>query len=428
MHFYLLNKDLEGPCFDLMYYNLTHEPLEKNFSFWIDLSYKATWDDVETAALVGENQCNVDEITGKTVTAYYSTSTMQSDFSTGELLDMETAFKERLDALGQPYAFGWDENEEYATVAVKTSLDHMGAPIMDSLGYRFGVTLRAGLAEESVYANLGSEISYEKNADGTYEVSLQVKDMDMISNLTGMLEEDGGGELILTVNGRPYLSAAVDEKETGDTVVFDQVYLPEKGAITDENLWVVKFVEQVLCGTELPYGFSCYSEDYFMFSDDPQKMEELIFGISYDYLGEEIAEKLNAELEEESTVYIDGTSVRVNYRLEVNETLPEEVLRLGKETYEKSGFADSPFKQLFIYFIEENNETKERVRVIFDKGFNICSTEAADRYIYVHGIFANGRLERYEEAFKNLVEADAFYQKMEDAYPWKDEYGLWQYD
>ena len=66
--------------------------------------------------------------------------------------------------------------------------------------------------------------------------------------------------------------------------------------------------------------------------------------------------------------------------------------------------------------------------MIFDKGFNICSTEEADRYIYVHGIFANGRLERYEEAFKNLVEADAFYQKMEDAYPWKDEYGLWQYD
>lgn len=427
--FYVLNPDLEGPCFDLMYYNLTHEPLEKNFSFWIDLSYRANWDDVETAALVGENQCNVDEITGKTVTMYYTTT--ESGVSAGELLDVETAFKERLDSLEQPYAFGWDESKDTATIAVKTSLDHMGAPIIDSLGYRFGVKVRAGLAEDTLYVDSsGSEISYVKNADGTYQVSLQVGSSkeSMISDLTGMLEGDGGGELILTVNGRPYLSAYVEEAVSGNTIVFDQVYLPEKGAITDENLWVAEFVEQVLCGTELPYAFNCFSDSYFMFSDDPQEMEELKFGISYDYLGDEIQEILNTELEEESTVYIDGTSVKVNYNLEVNETLPEAVLRLGKETYEKSEFADSPFQQLLICFIEENNETKERVRVIFDKSFNICAAEEKDRYIYVHGIFANGRLERYEEAFKNLVEADAFYQKMEDAYPWKSEYALWQYD
>ena len=425
--FYLLNKNLEGPCFDLMYYNLTHEPLEKSFSFWIDLSYKAAWDKVETSSFVGENQCNVDEITGKTVTAYYSTT--QGDLSSGERLDVETAFKERLDALGQPYAFGWDENAETTTVAVKTGLDRMGAPIMDALGYSFGVTLRAGLAEEKIFVNTsGSEISCEQNEDGTYLVSLQIDSSDIIRDLTGMLEKDGGGELILTVNGRPYLSASVEETVSGNTIVFDQVYLPEKGDITDENLWVAEFVEQILCGTKLPYGFYCNRDDYFVFSDDPQKIEELNFGISYDYLGEEIEERLNTEMEEEATVSVDGTTISVNYRLEVNETLPEAVLRLGKETYEKSGFKDSPFQQLSVYFIEENDETKERVRVIFNKALNTCAAEEKDRFIYVHGIFANGRLERYEEVFKKLVEADEFYRKMEDAVPKEWGSDFWRYD
>ncbi|MGN0373517.1 MAG: serine/threonine protein kinase, partial [Enterocloster sp.] len=425
--FYILNKDLEGPCLDLTYYNLTHEPLEKSFRFWIDLSYRGSWDDVETAEEVGENQCNMEAITGKTVTACYTSFT--DKLSAGELLDTEKALKERLDALGVPYAFGWEEQEGKTIAAVKTGVERMGQPIIATLGNWYGVTLRAGLIEEKLYNSDAPKFIYEKNADDTYRIRLEVDSSSArtsIKEFFNQMEASGGGELFLNVNDRPFLSASVDAAVSENSIVFDQVYLPEISQITDETLWVVKYVETMVTGTKLPRNMSCFQGDYFMISDNPLDMNDLEFGVSYEALEKEWENALYVDQEEAATVTIDGSTVRVTYDLEVNEEIPEAVLRLGKETYEKIDFENSAFRELAVYFIKENDEQKERVRVFFTKACNTSTADEKERYIYVHGIFTNGRLKRYTEQFQMLKDADPFYQKMEAAYPY--EYDLWTYE
>lgn len=425
--FYILNNDVKGRCNDLMLYNLTHEPLEESFTYRIDLSYQAAWEDAETAQMAGENQYSVNEINGDTVTFYYTSS--NKDMTAGEVLDTEAAFKERLDALGQPYAFGWREDGTRTSVAVKTGLGHMGEPILEALKESSGAALYAGLLKEALYSSGSHTFSYEKQEDGTYQVSLQIGSYDAektVETVTTELEKAGGGELILMLADRPYLSVYVDQTLTGNTLVFDQVYLPEKGAVTEDNLWVVRFVETVLCGTKLPSSFMFNEGDYFVFSDTLSTDDVPGFGISYDSMGEETEETLNRELEEESEVWVYENSLRVQFDLEVNETLPETAVRLGREVYEKTGFEDSSFNELVIYLMKEDDEKKERARIIFTKNYAPAILDDKYRFLYVHGIFSNGRLERYEEMFKELIEADEFYRKLEDAYPYGDE--LWQYD
>lgn len=400
--FYLVHEDLEGVLGDLVCYNLTHEPLEENFSFWIDLSYKADWESADGNDQTGEFQRDVQEITGDTITLYLHT--LSENLSAGERLDTETILKKRLDILGQPYAFGWKEDSE---AAIKTKTEHMGLPIIQALGNTYGVTIRSGFVQENIYPSGKCEISYKKNDDGTYQVLLPTQET---------LPEN---EVILLIDDYPYLSGHMESAEEGNVLIFDQTYFPKTGAITEENLWVAAFVEQILCGEELPQSMYVDQDDYFLFSDDPNHMEEVGYGVGYDNLLAEYQEKLQQKITQEAKAWISQENhLCVQYNLEVNETLPEEVLRLGKETYEALEFQDSIFEELRIYFVDENDERKERLRIVFNKVFN-------PGYIYVHGIFANGRLERYKEMFYEQKENDPFYQELEEAYPY-DKKELWK--
>lgn len=398
--FYLVHEDLEGVLGDLVCYNLTHEPLEESFSFWIDLSYKADWECVDGNEKAGGFQRDVQKITGDMITVYLHG--LSEDLSEGERLDMEMVLKKRLDTLEQPYAFGWEGD----SAAIKTNTARMGLPIIQALGNSYGVTIRSGLAEEKIYSSSKCEISYEKNEDGAYQILLPMK------------ETMPEGEIILLIDKYPYFSGHMETTEAGNVLVFDQTYLPEKGAVTEENLWVAKFVEQIFCGTELPRSLYAYRDDYFLFSDDPSHVEDIRYGVGYNDLLAEYQEKVQQTIAQKAEVWIDqNNKLCVKYDLEVNETLPEEALRLGKETYEAVGFKDSVFEELCIYFVTEDDEEHERLRIIFDKLFNSC--------IYVRGIFANGRLERYKERFFKEKEQDPFYQEMEAVYPY-DKNGLWE--
>lgn len=426
--FYLLNNNLAGSCVDLTYYNLTHEPLEQSFLFWIDFSYRASWETVDEAEFVGVNQCNMEELNGKTVTAFYTHYAAYSEkLSQGECLDTKQILKERLDSLEVPYAFGWEEQDGKQAAVVKIGLEHIGYPILDTLGSRYGVSLQSELIKKSISSSDHPTFSYEKNTDGTYQLRLQMKASNQSQSLSEILDGawEEAQEVFLKVNNRPFLSAQMTQEMEQNELIFDSVYFPEKTPITDENLWIAKYVEALVCGSDLPQLLSCYDGDLFIISDDPRDMDALDMGVNYSGL-EDQWERMLSEKEENVDVSITNSTVKVFYHLEVNEELPREMLRLGKETYETLEFEKGGFDSLYLYFIDENDEKKERARVNFVKICNEKSTDQSTGYIYVQGRFANGRLERYIETFQKLKDEDLFYQKLEDAYPYDEE--LWNYE
>ena len=134
------------------------------------------------------------------------------------------------------------------------------------------------------------------------------------------------------------------------------------------------------------------------------------YGISY-YQEEKNITDAILSVVPDAVVKIENYEVRMALDLEVNEDLPETAAAAAQNIFETSGFEASIFGHMSIYLIDE--EGTERGRIFFYKHYDSVSwietADVTDGHIYVWGIFMNGRLERYKEAFKNIVETDPFY-------------------
>lgn len=145
--FYLVCNDEESRFTQLILYNMTHEPLSNAYSFSIDP--QIDWEKTETASVHGAYQVDIQALQDDCVTLVYSSYV--SELSPGEWLDTQTAFKQRLDALGQEYAFGSVRGNEYS-IAVRLPAAHMGTPIASVLGATSPMELECPMFYTLVYS------------------------------------------------------------------------------------------------------------------------------------------------------------------------------------------------------------------------------------------------------------------------------------
>ena len=420
--FYILSEKLTKTLAELIVYNLTHEAMEEGFTFRIDYGYLAEWEIMSKEDFPGKNQCNVNALSGNLAALSYEI--LSEEWTQGELIDIETVLKDRMDALDQPYAFGWTEKDGKRGMMIKTGTDHLGEPIIASIKSSYGVDLHAGLMKQTVSQSSSSEILYEKQENGTYHVAFRIDSYnaeDMIRALAEQVETENQ-EVILLIDKQPYLSGGKIRKEDL-TIVFDQLYLPEKGVITEENLWIADFVSSVINGNKIPLALK-YNEQYStLIPEDFADDDDLGLGISYDVMQHEIQEILDEKLGESSSVRVDGDTIQIQFDLPIDERLPETALNLAKEVYGLVGFEHGIFGDLIVFPVKENDEERERFRISFAKNF---ASDLSNAYLYTYGIFANGRLERYKERFKEEIESNDFYIALRDAYPYEME--LWSYE
>ena len=133
--YYVIDNALHN-AWEAFAYDLENAPLEHGFEAYIDLNSRPEWEDVESLETKGENQANVDDITNESVTACWS---IDSDFSgnemsDGERLDMLHSMRKRLDAMGTPYAIGFDEKAgryDKGSIYVKMCKDSAGYTVFD---------------------------------------------------------------------------------------------------------------------------------------------------------------------------------------------------------------------------------------------------------------------------------------------------------
>lgn len=94
--FYIVSEDDEFLS-ELLIYNLTHEPLEQSFNFWIE--EQTAWQ--SDVAEFGENQVNKAELSDDSVS--YTVSGLMTD---GEMFDSFEVLRKRLDNLDIKYSLG----------------------------------------------------------------------------------------------------------------------------------------------------------------------------------------------------------------------------------------------------------------------------------------------------------------------------------
>lgn len=406
----------DGAVFtELLYYNLTHDSFSEGFYYSTDMNQDTVWEYLSLIDTPGEYQKNAKEIIGQTVSIRYPANKILKE---GEWFDLKAALKKRLDVFGEPYAFGMLETEtgEYAAV-IKTAVTHMGVPVMELLKARKSdIAIVGGLEKKSVDA-----LRFEKQEDGTYLVYAAVNKYasEELERITGELKEDGISDLYLTVGTTEWLVTDIENYEGNGSVVFDRFGFGEEGSLTDEDEWLLRLLGEICNSDELSEYIA--APIYQLNEDENGTMADAeAFKFSYSDLDGAIRKEIIA-ICEEAEVTANRDTIYIALHQKPGKDFAETSMGLVKEIYRNCGFLESGFEKMVFYLLDEKDEIRERGRVFFAKSYGI--SESFPGYVYVDGIFANGRLEEHKDDFKKIVETDPFYTEMVSPYGFS-----WQFE
>ncbi len=422
--FYIVNDDIQGKFPELMVYNWKNETTTEEFE--VAISIEAEWENIDKAGqVVGKNQCNEKDLDEGTVSIVYEVD--DEDLSDGEWLDTEKAIKERMDVLEQPYAFGTrrDKNKEL-NIVIKTGLEHMSEDIMKILVAPEGsFKIQSGLKEYSFYKEYYSAAVNQK--DTQYAFSFDIKDKNeeyskreikKIKKLIALAKENNNNILTLMVNEIPYSNVSVDQLTEDGKIQFTDLSCWGSKSVDENNVWMFKLLKVIWDGTDFPQTpyFDTYQFDE---NDEGETPSVEQFGVvNIEQKDQEEMKKRLSSICPDATIAFLDQATGISLNMEMDEKFPENCTSLAKKIYEESDFEKSSFDLLVIYFIEEKNEEGERARIFFSKNYKDIDDKDKG-YIDAYGIFLGGRVEKYKNKIKNIIDHDSFYKKMtEDEFSW----------
>jgi len=419
--FYLINADQEDRFSELLEYNLSHAPLP--YAFWIslDINEVTEWERVEAPdVFAGQNQCNADDFTEQTIT--FELEGYQSEYTPGEWYDLNTALKERLDALEIPYAFALHTEDSKTVATVRCPLRHMGVSIISLLGEKYW-SIRAGLNERSLYS---ATVSSRQTSTGNYEIDLQVEynsEIDDIKSISTAAVDSGDGVITLLLGDIPCLQSSVNQVVEDGRIIFDQCFLNYSKTITEDYAWFVALLDVIGNGTPIPVSFSLESIQY-----NPDSNGNIPTSEDFDIVDAEtlqITQAIEAAYPGADVYTNGGTTLYVGLHLAIDDSLPEKSTMMAEEIYRTFDFENSLLSGITLYLVDEDDSAMERARIFFTKDYSLYDDDDAGS-ICAYGVFYGGRLEAYKELMQTAVENNAFLVSLYKP----DEYGLhdWNWD
>lgn len=403
--FYVLNNDLSNNFINLLEFNLTHNSLSVDLSDYIvDINSKASWQNVSDINNAGVNQCNFDKFSEGTVTFSLSS---YGNLSEGEGLDTEKALKQRLDVLGNPYAIGTCSTENETFYIIKTTTDNMSVPVMNLIGSTNSYILKGGLSEYWLGADSatltkssnGNKLSFIQSYYDDYE---KEELMEFIKSLS---ESE---QIYMYIDNMPLLSTDINNIDinTG-TISFSNICQIQDGKIINESIDDYSYLLD-LFNTISETSDNMESLTFVSYQFNVNKHGNLPtekdFNLTYDYYDDEIANKVKSVCPSAS-VAMNNLELSVSLNLPVDDNLVSSSLEYSEAIYNAIDFENSIFQGISIYFINEDNSEMERGRIFFNKSYK---TSYSEGYISTHGIFTNGRLEKYKDDFKEAVDNNNF--------------------
>ena len=421
--FYILdtgNPDLQAQTYfnELLQWNLTHDILECGFWFNYNLDEGVEWQSAagEDKPKSGELQHDFAELSGDTITVRMVVDKAE-DLSEGQWIDLEGHLKKRLDALEQPYAFGFYRNEESVGVAVKTDVKHMGYPIWTMLGETESPYLQIG--NYQMYGGDNWTLELDVREDGTYQIIASVEN-DYYKNSIYELVDLIDGEQIpihMHFNSIPYLSGILDRSALADKnegairMTFDEMYYFEEEGITEDNKWFAEYLNQTYLGEKLPSSLSLDT-----WGVDPAIKEKYQDWYQLPVSDIEHLNKIENQIQEivtDAEVFDNGGAyLYVKPHLNVDKNFAQNILDVTEKIYEAIDFENSRYIYMYVYLTDEDDTVQERARMIFSR-YAQWGTPGDLSKIQIEGLFCNGRMEDYKAELQTLIEKSEFCQRFD---------------
>ena len=436
-------------------HNLSHESLPDSFFFNIDLKDTLVWQDPATTQIPGALQCGIDDFTGSTITLKLETISTDT-LSAGQLIDLETAVKERMDAIGMPYAFSEIQKESDGSFSahIRTVMDHMGYPTLSLITEKYGFSLIGGLSERSIYSSSG-KITTGTEDDGTPYLELALSDWNaeylesVCMDALGIEKTDGPmvapvstdpHYVSLCMNKKPILKQQISSVISDGVIRFTTPCISAGKSSAEKNSWIFNVMEKIWNGTELPTSLTASFAQY---QAAPGGPESETYPVQYDYDIYEGLEKTVTSILPTATCGIsssDPGTFFVALHLDLDLNFVENALTYTQQIYEaldfdsnllsETDFEQSPaFKDITFYLMDEDDNPsdstrKERARIYFRKEYSVTATDTLG-LVYASGVFYGGRLEQYKDLMKEAAAENEFLLSLD--YPEdQDTYGFHQ--
>ena len=405
--YFLLN--IDGELFtELSVYNLTHNSFSNSFFF--NIPANITWENIERIPSPGANQCNLEDLTGETIQIIYKTLENIEKMTAGEWLDTQSAFKQRFDALEQPYCFGTTDNPY--EIVVKTGTSHYSKKILNLAGDGFltnNMVISFGQKQIGISSN---NFNIQQGDNGNWEIILSVyneENKEVVDSFMKMAADEGR-ELICLINSMPWFKTNADNMTESGEIRFNQLYFDGFETIGSEYSWLMRYLETITNGQKMPYSYRANMITY----DTESDIRDLLnYGEENTVLEENILKAAP-----EADVIFDQESIRIFLNLPVDGDLPQKGLTLGQKIFESISSEKCPYNKIMIYLIDEDDSIQEQASIGFRKHYkryenaDDFSVSDDESYSYVYGTFKGGRLNGYREDFLSIIENDSFYQNM----------------
>ena len=404
-------------------YFFGHEALDENIDYSIE--YPVDWEESAKKDR-GIKQVKMRSLNEDSLDLIFREAPEEA-MTDGEWLDLQTALKSRLDALGEKYSVGFIRDSKEKNIVIKTSYDHMGLPIIRSLTdptYTFAVqigNLRATFIPDK------DKMTIRECKNDRYELCLEFQDTETIKQIQRACDASEGNlaSFLLGADseyGFPILSEPLETVMEGDTLRFRWCYTDERKTISEEERWILEYIQALNDSSgsihnrvDVTVGNGSYSNsDLIRFGVTTRKEENEVL----DYV---LSLADPAEVYTSPLVDKDPGILYISLYLNVDDQLPETGLQIARDIYEHVSLDSSVFHAIEIYLIDENDRWNNgdiaRARIRFDQNVAPLYAESSDEpRDSVSGTFSLGILPRYKEQFEEMIQTSDFYSLLSDNY------------
>ena len=392
---------------DVLAYNISHYPLAGGF--YIDFEAKPVWENVKDVAHPGALKRNESKLKKNTVTLYYDTPI--EDINTGSWIDLLAVLRARMDAIGEPYALGYNLNGNSYQVLIKTLPNHLNTEIIHLLTMKYpniAFSVVGGLHrydEKDCYRLIANPIEMENGSIYLGISSTLWSDDKSLEEFVAECKADGISELLFCINDIPVLCTTVDSITSEGELLFQNIYLNGE-ILTEKTKWLVDFIKEMMEGPDLPCSITYFGAA----KNAPEnvRIEDFFEVNSYARLSqiEDSIKSVDPYLTTTGVSASEATYYLVFLHLPVNEELPEKAVEEIEEMYNAVDFTNFGFRNIMFTLGEENDKEKERARFIFEKDY---SEKDVDLVI----IFKNGRYEKYRDQLDDIIQQDSFFEQFD---------------
>ena len=365
---------------------------EMNTSFFFCYEIPSAWEEQDSNSEVGKYQVSESELDASTVTVEYGPYDYNRDLEKNAVTLAKMDFKQRLDALKVPYAFGTSPQTPQNFVVRMNQKD-----------YNETLLLALPLAHSSICIQtpwewidswskeMNNRAMLKKAENGTYQFVISRKDVsesskERIDELYQKAVDAGETELCLYVYGRKILCEDIQKACVDGDFIFSGTTLDD-GVITEKNLPFFRLLLCTMNDTKLPCG---YEQKVVEYVDDNG---ELALEASHERETGKLSEENTQWIQKKANAIVPDCEVNSRYNGQfhsVSIILGDESLSYQEEQleqvilklYEECKMSDGEYDAFYIKQRREKGSNDLRLML----GFNKAGAVNRKRTLFVKGV------------------------------------------